>query len=374
MQRMRRLFHSAHMLLAAVGMLGLSLRLWMALKHPPTGDELGQSLVAGGAMTVLFEGVAGHLSPPLSYLVTWLLYQILQSSDVFLMRLPSIVFGTMAVLAQYWLTLVFTKSWRVSLLAALLVALSGYLIYHSAENRMYAQYLLAAQLVLICYVKYAERRAKRWYLGLLVSSVSLVYLHYFAWLLLGGMVVHSILLQRHALLGMLGVSLVAGLLLLPWLVYALGSQIGMTGQGLSIHYGVDNPINIPPAILHLLANGIHDSRPRSLPFGLPVALSTAAACACLISLGLWQVVRTNQTHTFLVILVWAFPLLVIIAWTALVGPIFILKYLMFVVPVWYLLLGLGLCRVGQQVPCRWGGWVLSVAVLISLPGLANSLS
>ena len=298
-QRSRRLSHSASTLLAVVGVLGLSLRLWMAAEAPPTADELGQSSVAGGTITMLFEGVAGHLSPPLSYLVTWLLSQILQSSDVFLMRLPSVAFGTVAVLAQYWLTLVMTKSRQVSILAALLVALSGYLIYHSAENRMYAQYLLLAQVVLICYVKYTERRARRWYLGLLVSAVSLVYLHYFAWLLLGGMVVHSILLQRHVLLGLFGVFLATGLLLLPWLVYALGSQIDGTGQGLSIHYGIDNSINIPPAILHLLANGIHDSRPRSLPLGLPVALLTATACACLTSLGLWQLSRTNPgTHSW----------------------------------------------------------------------------
>lgn len=365
--------HLTLSLLGVVGLIGLSLRLWVALNHPPSGDELVQTAVAVGAVDTLLNGVAAHMSPPLSYLFTWMLSQTLQSSEVFLMRLPSVTFGTAAVLFQFWLVRALGGPQKAALMSALLMALSGYLIYHSAENRMYAQYLLASQLLLFCYVQYSQRVTSGWFFGMVVSAVSLTYLHYFAWLLLGGLVAHSALFQRRVLLRLMGALLVTGLLLAPWLIYALTTQIDATGQGLSIGYGIDNPIHIPLAILHLVANGIHDSAPRTLPYGLPVALLTATVCASLIGLGLSRLSRINKTHVFMVVSISVLPVLPILAWTALVGPIFVVKYLMFIVPVWYLLLALGLCEAADQVPWSWNGWALSIALLVCLPGLVNSV-
>ena len=176
--------------LAVVGV-GLGLRVWTAITRPAHGDELGQIEVASRSLGGLLDGVASHLSPPLSYLITAGFAHGLDTSDLFIMRVPSVAAGSLAIVAQFFLARALGYSDRVAIVSALLVALSAYLIGQSTWARMYGEYLLVSQLLLLSYIQFGSTGRRSWLAAWLVSAIALVYLHYFSWILLGALVVHA---------------------------------------------------------------------------------------------------------------------------------------------------------------------------------------
>jgi mannosyltransferase len=87
-------------------------------------------------MANFWPAVRGDVHPPLYYLIEWVNIRLLGSSE-FAMRLPSAIFGLIAVWLIYRLTLAIGFERRVALLAGLFIAVLPAMIYYSQEARMY---------------------------------------------------------------------------------------------------------------------------------------------------------------------------------------------------------------------------------------------
>jgi mannosyltransferase len=123
-------------------------------------DETFTAFVAKLPMANFWPAVRGDVHPPLYYLIEWVNIRLLGSSE-FAMRLPSAIFGLIAVYLIYRLTLVIGFERRVALMAGLFIAVFPAMIYYSQEARMYT--------LLLCCVLGAAWAAmeRRWaYFGL----------------------------------------------------------------------------------------------------------------------------------------------------------------------------------------------------------------
>lgn len=116
-----------------------------------------------------------EITPPLSFVLAWLSTRIDLSAE--LLRLPSVIAGTLTIPAVFWLG-VRTTGRTAGLIAAALTTLAPFMIYYSAEARGYAimmAFVVLSTLALLAAVD--GRRTWAWALYALFS-VAAVYTHY----------------------------------------------------------------------------------------------------------------------------------------------------------------------------------------------------
>jgi uncharacterized membrane protein len=120
---------------------------------------------------------ASDNNPPLYYALLRVWVLIFGDSE-FAVRLPSAIFGSFSILLIYVVgTLLFNK--KAALLSALVLAVSVFHIRFSQEGRAYS---LSAFLTLLSYyflLKSATERKRINSIGYIVSSVLLIYTHYY---------------------------------------------------------------------------------------------------------------------------------------------------------------------------------------------------
>jgi 4-amino-4-deoxy-L-arabinose transferase-like glycosyltransferase len=126
---------------------------------------------------------------PLFYMFTWLLGR--WGDNAFWLRLPSVVAGTLTVLAVYFCgTRLFGK--RVGLIAAILTAVLPYSVWYAQEARNYALFMLLTTLQMyLAYGAVKRGRAVEW-LGLAILTVLNLYNHYLALLTTAAVIVYVV--------------------------------------------------------------------------------------------------------------------------------------------------------------------------------------
>lgn len=148
----------------------------------------------------------------------------LVGNDPFVLRAFSLLAGIVAVAWTYRLGCE-AASAKVGLYAAVILGTSTYYVYYLHEIRMYSLMVLLTVAMLWAYLHLKSKVVLRRHviIILVVTAVSLPYIHYFGLIPLAGLGVYHLFFARHfrssrphLWLAVLVSMLVAGLLFLPW--------------------------------------------------------------------------------------------------------------------------------------------------------------
>lgn len=168
-----------HLLLAAVTAAGLLLRL-RGIGDSYFGDELytADILLEPSLGGVIDRVQETESTPPLYYVLGWLSGQL--GGDALTMgRLPSLVFGTLAIPATYALG-ARTVPQAAALVGAAIVALAPTAIFYGTEARAYALLLFFATAALVLLLRAADRGSARTWAAFVALAVLALYSHYTA--------------------------------------------------------------------------------------------------------------------------------------------------------------------------------------------------
>jgi mannosyltransferase len=181
----------------------------------------------------LFAATAADNYPPLHNLVLWVMIRLFGDGEVSL-RLPSAVAGLLTCAAIYWVASMLNGT-KAGLLAALLLALSGFHLFYSQDARQYALLGLFATLFGGVSLRFTEKPTLLWGALSVVSGVALVYTHYFGvlgWLAIAlgsGLALFSVsprLLWKWAIVHVLIAAAFS-----PWLLIFIHRARSVANQG-----------------------------------------------------------------------------------------------------------------------------------------------
>jgi mannosyltransferase len=171
-------------------------------------------------------------NPPFYYMVlhTWI--PVFGDSE-YVSRIPSAFFGSLSVLAMYLFgKLIFNK--RAGIIAALILALAVFHVRYAQEARGYT---LMVCLILVSYyflIKLMDGRKTSYAVGYVVSSVLLVYTHFYGvmFILAENIFCFSLFLKNKRI-GMLGLGkwfklqVITGLFMLPSLILLVARALNI---------------------------------------------------------------------------------------------------------------------------------------------------
>jgi uncharacterized membrane protein len=268
-------------------------------------DEIGEAVVAQSNGIDFLGGVRSHAgAAPLDYLGVKAVMGVLGSSTI-AVRMWSFAAGVLAVLATLFAARELTGSNRVALVAALLLAGSPFHVFYSQEARFYSLATLMAALILWSFAR-ADRLGGRrdWalYGGIVVAGL---YTHYFlglivaiqgAWLLWRsiaeggwrrkGRAGVAVLVRRMA--PFVVSAAVAGIVFLPWFLYAVGHQVGAD-------YGYEpNPPLSPDQIAIVVTNLIAPHAASETAAGTTATRAGAVATAGVLVLAILGLLLTRR--------------------------------------------------------------------------------
>jgi uncharacterized membrane protein len=200
--------------------LGLLLRLLLLGSKSFWLDESWSLMAAQGGLGDLWSGVADKMNPPGYYLLLMPWVRLGQSESW--LRLPSVVFGTVAIPMTYWLGRLL-HSETVGGSAAWLLAFSPIHVWYSQEARGYVLLTVLALGSVISLVRALRQVDMRWWLTCVLLTAAALFTHYSAvWILL----VQAVLVVSESMRGgslfrrvsaWVASLVLVGLVLLPWL-------------------------------------------------------------------------------------------------------------------------------------------------------------
>src|SRR3989344_7997795 len=124
------------LILLLIFVLALALRIFAAMQVDVSTDEMIYSLIP---LNIISAGRLGTVEQsPLYFYLADVGYSIMNGLSPVAARLPSIVFGSLAVFLVYLLSVELFKSERVGLISAFHWALSGYALQYNIEMDMIA--------------------------------------------------------------------------------------------------------------------------------------------------------------------------------------------------------------------------------------------
>jgi len=254
----------------------------------------------------------------------------------FALRFVSVWWGVLAVALLYRLARRLELSYATAAIGAFLLAVSPYAVWHSQDARMYSILLALALACTWLMIEALQRgRWPLWFLYVAVSWLAL-HTHYFAIFVLiaqNCFVLGRALLMPRVRFGAVQWvqwQLVLGFFYLPWLFTASETLTGYGGNG-------DSPTfwAMAQRSLAVFAAG------ESIPVDWRTGVGIAAALLLLLGVAsLWRAGGSRQRTLFLLLLLWAVPVLA--TWASSQSrPIFNERYLIAAVPPFYLLLAAG---------------------------------
>ena len=180
-------------------------------------DEAVQAITAQKSLGYIFQEIKGDFHPPLYHFLMHFWTRIFGFSEVAL-RLPSIFFGVATVYFLYLIAKLLTKSQKLSLVIALLLATAPFHIYYSQEARMYALVTLLATGSMYFFFKTLKQKKPQiknsTALAYFVFTLLALYADYYAFLVL---LVQAIILLLKKKVKLLLIFCLFFLLYLPWL-------------------------------------------------------------------------------------------------------------------------------------------------------------
>lgn len=143
-------------------------------------DESQTAWLVHAAPHTMLSAVLHHeTTPPTYYLLTWVWAKLFSTSEFGLRALPALA-GTLTVPATYFAAVGGTRSRRIGLVAAALVATSPLLVWYSQEARDYALLVLCTVMSLGFLARAIERPRTAFLVGWAFFSAAALLVHYFA--------------------------------------------------------------------------------------------------------------------------------------------------------------------------------------------------
>lgn len=167
---------------------------------------------------------AGNFHPPLYFLFMRYWVKFFGDSEASL-RLPSAVFGSLAIIAVYWLgTLLFGR--KTALYTTFLFSFSNFQIYYSKVARMYSLMVLLTALSMYFFIKVLRSGKTKEMLAYLASTILLIYTHFYGFFTIMTQNIfffykwkNSPDKNRPSLKKWIFSQLLLGILFLPWLPF-----------------------------------------------------------------------------------------------------------------------------------------------------------
>jgi mannosyltransferase len=242
------------------------------------------------------------------------------------LRLPSALLGIANVLGIYWLGTMLGGR-RAGLIAAGLLALSGYHIWYSQEARMYALLALSATLFAGCAIRFSARPGWLWGTLSIIAATALLYSHPYGaltWAAIGaGVVLPAIVRGRWRLaLGFGALQLLPLLGFVPWALVLLNRAAIIDAQGFWI------PDVTPWSVLQHF-----------------VALLSGPFLFAAFGVGIRLAVKPPVPDTLWLLGAWiVLPLLAGIALSLLIEPMLVSRYLIGTLPAMLVVIAIGLAQ------------------------------
>ncbi|MCI0621609.1 MAG: glycosyltransferase family 39 protein, partial [Acidobacteria bacterium] len=334
--RTRAILHQPYIILLAFTLAGLCLRLYGLGDKSLWLDELKSIEHAHFIhLGTLFAPLGGDAHPPLFFVLLkgWLLL----GDSEFHLRLLSVVPGTLVIPATYLLGRQFLPV-RACLLSALLAAVSPFLLLHDREVRMYPLLVLWTTLSLYFFIKaLRENRMQQW-VGFTVFTCLNVYTHYHSFLVLASMWLFFVLRfkqYRQAWKALVLSHVVIAMAFIPWLptfFYHLR------------RFSEFIPLDLFPAVWGGWLKPLYLFFSLSLgqtvmPWNFLVVIPGAIIFAFLFVWGIKSLYGSTETLQFVVVFLF-FPIFL-----ALLKSTFMPRYLVFVAPIFYLVIGEGISAI-----------------------------
>ncbi len=272
-------------------------------------------------------------------------------------RLLSMTFGVISIPLIYWLGKQIAGS-KTGVIAAALLALSPIHIYHSQYGRHYSLFVFFVILSMAGFLKVYDQPTNRKYgIYYCISSILLVYTHYFGWLIvfcqfLFFLVGRFTFIRNWALLQAL-----IYLSYIPW-IYVVLKFVAKTHSDhhLAPHFDwIESPSFLEPLKTLSIFNGTipvsHQGKIGILLFG------------CIVLLSLKNLFRENIKNQDVILFLFScvvVPFVLVFVVSHTVKPIWIARAMLLSIPPYYLLISIG----GQQVKSKLLSFGLMLIPLI----------
>lgn len=152
-----------------------------------------------GIMDIWHRVQETESTPPLYYIITWAWVKTIGSSGDAGLRLTSAMFGVATIPVSYY-TFRGLVGERVALAASWIVAVSPLSIQYSQNARSYTLFTLLALLTVWALLKLLDERGKKYWLIWAISSILLIWTHYFgAFLLIAEFIILAWMLPHQRL-------------------------------------------------------------------------------------------------------------------------------------------------------------------------------
>jgi uncharacterized membrane protein len=371
---------TARATLAAILLLAFGLRVAGLGQQELRGDEAFGHFFSQPSLSQIVAATLALQEPhPVASYFLQHLWLGLAGDSEYALRFLSACFGVAAVALIYRLGLQLGLGFRTSALAAALLAVSPYAIWHSQDARMYSMSLALTLASVIVWLQALQR--PRWPVWAAAVALSWLALqtHYFAVFVLLALnlaVMSLVLLRavtRKTALQWLASQLVLGLAYLPWLLLAWDTLAGYRGNGDSPGFAA-----MVQRALAVFAAG------ESTPAEWRTALALLGGA--LVLLGIVRLAQAgSQARPALLMLGFYLGVPLLATWlSALQRPIFDERYLVAAAPPFYLFASAAVFGYGRTAgqpaarippgPARLMGWLGAALLVLLLLGVQGSLA
>ena len=323
-------------------------------------DEIGQVVAAQGGVLGAIQGAALHVAaPPLDYLVTWFALQV--GNNEFILRFAPAGWSLLAIALAYALAKRLTRSARISLAAAYLMALAPLVVRYAQEVRFYSLSILLTLACVYGFVRAWEQPTRARWAWLAVGLVAAFYTHYYIVFVVAAMVSWAVMVggtnprQAHEertgrmrILGLGGVLAVSGACAAPWLIYA--------GRGAESEF-----VPAFPSLREILSDpvvGVNIDREwRAWLDGLGMVV--LPLCAVIGVIWLW---RTRRSAAILLLLILGIGVGGVLGGDFLAGYFYTPRQLLFFVPYYLILSAAGIAGLNRWL---WKGRRIAAGVTMA---------
>lgn len=204
------------LILGLITLIGLALRI-PSMNDTLLWDELSTHYVvfdrSFGGMLDMVRGEQ-EVSPPLYFIFAWLFAQLGDPSLT--MRLPSLIAGLATIPLTYLLG-AWTVGRKAGLVGALLIAVSPFMIFYSAEARPYGMVTCLTLLSTLSLIAAVRGNRLRWWVAFAFFTAASMYSHYTALFVLSAQFIWALVYFKGLRFRMLLAGAGSVVLFLPWL-------------------------------------------------------------------------------------------------------------------------------------------------------------
>lgn len=304
-------------------------------------DEIITASLSMRGFTEAVEFAWNDVTPPLSYL--WTSIAMSFGRDEAIVRFPSFVLGILGVASIFWLGRLTVGGKVAGLVAAGLLAVSPFHIFHSQDARMYSALILFSTLAYCCelaFWKASDKSSQQkqvipknlWLAAWVCATVLNLYTSYFALFVLAGQGLHVSyrLWENRRLEGF-------GKLALGWGIAALFTCILYTPWTPALIHlvqkerGFEEAFPVEP--VKVILEAIHQFGPQSFPGSVLFALLAVIGLTRSLSLNIFVLTQI------------VFPVVYLFGFES--SHFFVPRYLSFLLPVYLVVVAAGMFQLAK---------------------------